>query len=126
MHLPNKDTFCVAPWFQIRNENNLKKRVCCKISMTTATDSEPLEHLNNDQNIRLKKNLHEGIKDSACYKCWKDEEKNVRSVRQNLNGLLLNNKQELKNTWIESYFKRKQTKCNWVKIVDKHIVNIIF
>ena len=108
MQLPNKDTFCVAPWFQIRNENNLKKRVCCKISMATATDSEPLDHLNNDQNIRLKKNLHEGIKDSACYKCWKDEENNVRSVRQNLNGLLLHNKKELKNTWIESYFKRKQ------------------
>ena len=40
MKLPDANTFCVAPWFQIRNENDGSKRVCCAIK---SKDPESIE-----------------------------------------------------------------------------------
>ena len=124
MKQPNPDTFCVAPWFQIRNGNNTSKKVCCHIDNKTRTDLDVWEHLNNDQNIRLKKNLHAGIKDSACTKCWQNEENNVISLRQKLNGALLHNKQDIKNSWIQSYFNHKNSwESNKLLMADIKIGN---
>lgn len=108
MDQPNPKTFCVAPWFQIRNQNDMSKKVCCVIDNNTATTGSTFGHLNQDKNISLKKNLHAGVRDSACGKCWRDEDNEVKSLRQKLNGALLNNKQDLSGTWIQSYFNHKQ------------------
>ena len=114
----------MAPWFQIRNGNNTSKKVCCHIDNKTRTDLDVWEHLNNDQNIRLKKNLHAGIKDSACTKCWQNEENNVISLRQKLNGALLHNKQDIKNSWIQSYFNHKNSwESNKLLMADIKIGN---
>ena len=57
MKLPDNNTFCVAPWFQIRNENDGSKRVCCGITSKypKSVEQEPLEFLNSADNIELKK-----------------------------------------------------------------------
>lgn len=57
MEQPNNDTFCVAPWFQIRNENNMQKKVCCNIQTSTENheNKTALDFLNIDENIKLKK-----------------------------------------------------------------------
>ena len=53
MEQPNNDTFCVAPWFQIRNENNMQKKVCCNIQTSTENheNKTALDFLNIDENI---------------------------------------------------------------------------
>jgi wyosine [tRNA(Phe)-imidazoG37] synthetase (radical SAM superfamily) len=109
MDLPNNKTFCVAPWFQIRNENDGSKRVCCAIKSkkVQSTNEEPLEFLNSSDNLVLKRNLHQGVKDDACMECWRNEDNGRISLRQKLNGVLTNNASSINKTWIESYFKRK-------------------
>ena len=110
MEHPNNDTFCVAPWFQIRNENNMQKKVCCNIQTSTENheNKTALDFLNIDENIKLKKELHTGIKSSKCNLCWQDEKKGIKSLRQKLNGVLTGNAQSTRNTWLQSYFKQKQ------------------
>lgn len=109
MKLPNNETFCVAPWFQIRNENNGRKQVCCNILSEdpSSVDAEPLEFLNSPTNRDLKQKLHEGIKVKACRRCWHSEENGVTSLRQKLNGVLTNNSGDVPNSWLGSYFKHK-------------------
>ena len=109
MKLPNSNTFCVAPWFQVRNENNGTKRVCCQIGSKTVKSKgqEPLEFLNSPDNLSLKENLHRGVHDKACTKCWQAEEDGRLSLRKKLNGVLTANASSIKKTWLESYFKRK-------------------
>jgi len=109
MELPNDKTFCVAPWFQVRNENDGSKRVCCSIKSKSpgSAQQEPLEFLNSPQNIELKKKLHRGEKDNSCRNCWIAEDTGRVSLRQSLNGVLTNNASSIDKTWLESYFKHK-------------------
>jgi len=105
---PNQKTFCVAPWFQIRNEHDMRKRVCCYNTNFSDSEVTPLDHLNSKANIDLKKDLHSGVRNKACAQCWMTEDNGVRSMRQHLNGSLTNNKDTIDNTWLESYFKNKK------------------
>ena len=124
MEQPNTKTFCVAPWFQIRNENDLHKKVCCSIDKSTKSELGVFEHLNSEANLKLKKDLHNGIQNKNCEKCWKAEQNNVRSLRQTLNASLLNNQNTIEDSWLTSYFKRKE---NWLSdrllMADVHIGN---
>jgi len=109
MKLPDANTFCVAPWFQIRNENDGSKRVCCAIKSKDPKSirQSPLEFLNSPDNITLKKKLHQGNKASQCRDCWLAEAHGEVSLRQKLNGVLTNNSSSISKTWIDSYFKHK-------------------
>ena len=87
-----QETFCGAPWFQIRNTNNMSKAVCCVISdkITENIQSQsmsPLEYLNTKPIIDLKKDLATGVKSKHCNKCWADERNGIKSYRQELNYL---------------------------------------
>ena len=110
MDLPNNKTFCVAPWFQVRNDNNGEKRVCCGIDCksTGSVDQDPVEFLNSPENLNLKKQLHAGTKPRSCRDCWQDEDNGRISMRQTLNGMLTNNSSSVDKTWIASYFSRKK------------------
>ena len=106
----SKDTFCVAPWFQIRNSNNMSKKVCCAISGEITKDipshtMSSLEYLNSQPILNLKKDLANGIKSECCSKCWIDEENGIQSVRRDLNSLLLKNSNSL--NWMDAYFSKK-------------------
>lgn len=109
MKLPDANTFCVAPWFQIRNENDGSKRVCCAIKSKDpeSIEKNPLEFLNSNDNVALKKLLHHGTKASQCRDCWLAEAHGEVSLRQRLNGVLTNNSSSISKTWIDSYFKHK-------------------
>ena len=124
MEQPNTKTFCVAPWFQIRNENDLHKKVCCSIDKSTKSELGVFEHLNSEANLKLKKDLHNGIQNKNCEKCWKAEQNNVRSLRQTLNASFINNQNTIEGSWLTSYFKRKE---NWLSdrllMADVHIGN---
>lgn len=107
----NKKTFCVAPWFQIRNSNNMSKKVCCQIKPFAEDENSknltPLEYLNSDHIINLKKQLTQGKKPDACSTCWQDESNNLLSLRQTLNGVTTAGKFN-QSKWIDAYFKRKK------------------
>lgn len=109
MDLPDHKTFCVAPWFQIRNNTDGSKSVCCKLKSNYpgSADQEPLEFLNSDSIINLKKQLHNGERPTECMNCWKVEDNGRISMRQKLNGALTNNSSSIENTWLTSYFKHK-------------------
>jgi len=108
----SKDTFCVAPWFQIRNSNKMDKNVCCAIS-SKITENIPsqsmssLEYLNSEPILDLKKDLSNGIKSEHCSKCWIDEENGVTSLRQQLNSLLSFQKDFNSSNWMDVYFRKK-------------------
>ena len=110
MDLPNSKTFCVAPWFQIRNSNDGSKKVCCGISSSSpkSVDQDPLEFLNSEEVMNLKENLHHGKRVKECSGCWKPEAEGRISLRQQLNGILTNNSSSIENTWLDSYFRQKQ------------------
>lgn len=102
-------TFCVAPWFQIRNRNSMEKRVCCVIKSPADNNTvnlTPLEYLNSDPIIELKTQLSEGERPSVCSACWTDEDNGNRSLRQSLNSVLTES--DDRNTWVDSYFKHKK------------------
>lgn len=103
-------TFCVAPWFQTVNQNNLEKRVCCLIETPSDPDSKkltPLQYLNSEPIIELKKQLSNGEQPNVCSKCWNDEKNDILSLRQMLNSVLTDDRSE-KNNWLDSYLKHKQ------------------
>ena len=104
---PDPGTFCVAPWFQIRNQNDMSKNVCGSRITDTSVDLLPLDYLNSAEIQGLKQDLHTGIKNKSCSQCWTQESHGVSSLRQKLNGILLNNTNEVKNSWVSAYFKKK-------------------
>ena len=107
-----QETFCGAPWFQIRNTNNMSKAVCCVISdkITENIQSQsmsPLEYLNTKPIIDLKKDLATGVKSKHCNKCWADERNGIKSYRQELNSLLSMQKDPSMPNWMDAYFSKK-------------------
>lgn len=104
-------TFCVAPWFQIRNENLGDLKPCCQIdpkatewkgsiafnsnshTIETYMDSEWMQHLRNS--------LASGQQAPECHRCWKNEDSGVISERQ-----LLNEKLKIDTGWASIYFKK--------------------
>ena len=89
----------------------MSKRVCCVIKkLPVDKDSKnltALEYLNSKDIVDLKKQLEEDKMPSACDACWQDEKNNIKSLRQQLNGILTAGKTG-QRTWLDSYFKNKQ------------------
>jgi MoaA/NifB/PqqE/SkfB family radical SAM enzyme len=106
---PNLKTFCPAPWFQIRSDNNKDKRPCCEIEFDSNPSKEdPIDYLNSDHLIKLKKELHSGIKSKECQRCWFKEDNGFKSQRQNLLNIITDGK-SYKDSWVNSFFKKKTT-----------------
>ena len=95
--------------------------IILKIYLSKFLDSQ---FLNSTQNIRLKKDLHQGTKAKSCEKCWLAEDNGRISLRQKLNGVLTKNASTVNKTWIDSYFKRKDNfKSEDVLMADVKIGN---
>lgn len=103
-------TFCVAPWFHIRNYTNMEKSVCCAIKDNLVPDSanmQPLEYLNSEPIMKLKESLVKGERPDACTRCWKKEDAGIKSLRNVLNFFLSSDNYP-KTSWLNSYFKNKK------------------
>jgi hypothetical protein len=123
----DKKTFCVAPWFQIRNKNDMSKRVCCAIETLDKDEDNrnltPLEYLNSEHIVNLKKQLIEGKKPDACSTCWQFESNSLLSLRQYLNNHLTAGNFNQK-TWLDAYFKKKKDyKTDMILMADVSIGN---
>ena len=101
----NQDTFCTAPWFQIRNRQDMTKNVCCLVEMRTedpGTESlAPLQYLNSDKVIKMREQMANGIRVPQCAECWIKEKSGTQSYRQQINS-------SLKGPWLDLYFKQKK------------------
>jgi hypothetical protein len=108
----NKDTFCAAPWFQVRNNNNMSKAVCCSVSheITEHIPSQnmsSLEYLNSQPIRDLKKDLANGVRSTHCRLCWMQEENGIQSLRQDLNSLISMQEDINTTNWMDVYFSKK-------------------
>ena len=107
----DKSTFCSAPWFQIRNENDMSKSVCCVVEKLRndqkTVNLSPLDYLNSKEVIELKRDLTQGLKNPCCNKCWRKEELGIESMRNSLNNTMTHDNFDT-TSWIDSYFKNKE------------------
>jgi molybdenum cofactor biosynthesis enzyme MoaA len=111
-------TFCAAPWFQIRKENNNRYRPCCELDVESSsfngkTDyawplDSPTDYLNSEYAQYLRQNLNQGVQLPECRRCWLKESISSRSLRQTINDTVTNNCGEhLEQTWVTAYFQQK-------------------
>lgn len=109
-------TFCAAPWFQIRNDNDGSYRVCCNIdhSKSSYTDNKHFawpeqqfgEFFNSGYVHYLRQHLTNGVRLPECGTCWKAESLGQTSLRQTVNNSCTRNHgHELTKTWIGPFMK---------------------
>jgi MoaA/NifB/PqqE/SkfB family radical SAM enzyme len=80
--IPNKNTFCIAPWYSLYLNSDKKLAPCCKIKKTYKYDYNQLdEYFDSDELKHLREDLLNGIKNKSCISCWKEEEANGDSLR---------------------------------------------
>jgi len=101
----NPDTFCGAPWFQVRNRQDMTKTVCCLVDYLTedpgTEELTPIEYLNSAKLLTMREQMANGIKVPQCQECWKHEQHGGQSYRQQINSFL-------DGPWLDVYFKHKK------------------
>lgn len=116
----NTKTFCGAPWFAIRIRSNGSFAPCCELNSDFSkfqgkkeynVDVNTIEEwINSDYVTYIKQELKNGNKIAECNMCWKKEKNNIISLRKTINDTLTDNRgDEIKNTWIGSFLKKKYT-----------------
>ena len=87
--IPNKNTFCVAPWFSVFIDSRKKLSPCCKSNNTNKYNYSQLnDYFFSNELKQLRKDLINGIKNKTCSVCWETEEQNGDSLRKQYNRTL--------------------------------------
>jgi organic radical activating enzyme len=80
--IPNKNTFCIAPWYSLYLNSEKKLAPCCKIKKTYKYDYNQLEeYFDSPELNELRSDLLNGVKSKKCVYCWHDEEQGGDSLR---------------------------------------------
>jgi organic radical activating enzyme len=109
----DQQTFCAAPWFQVRQSMNGTFKSCCVIDHNHSEykgekNFKTLEQwLESDYLKYLKQNLNAGNRLSECQHCWKKERTNLISLRQIINDTVTD-KRAFDQSWLHFYFKNKE------------------
>lgn len=114
----NPNTFCSAPWFHVRNQQNGIFKPCCEHDAALSEfsgrrdfqwpHSDVNEYTNSDYLRYLRQKLTTGHRLPECSSCWKKEQVGQRSLRQINNDTMTKNQgHALDQTWIASYLRRK-------------------
>ena len=106
----NKETFCVAPWFMIRNDNDGTFKPCAVadfIPTHNIRDHSIEDWRNSDYMCNLRKEILHNKAD-ACKRCWHEESIGVRSQRQIINNLVQKGRELNEVPWLVQYFKQKK------------------
>lgn len=81
--IPNKNTFCIAPYQHACVDNKGKLKICCVSKEVTKYNYDELEEWYNSDNLKtLRYDLSNGIKNPICEYCWTAEESGKISQRQ--------------------------------------------
>jgi sulfatase maturation enzyme AslB (radical SAM superfamily) len=114
-----KQTFCAAPWFQLKNWQSGEYSPCCEFDISKTKfigkinykwpNNQPSEYLDSPYLRYLRQQLGDGNRVPECRKCWTKEDNGLQSLRQILNDTVTKNQgKNLENTWINSYLKNKK------------------
>jgi radical SAM protein with 4Fe4S-binding SPASM domain len=83
--------FCSVPWLQIHTEPDGKVMPCCYYSHQTEhklgnwKEDQLKTIFHNDKWNDLRKQFLEGKRPGACFRCWKEEDSGIVSMRQRFN-----------------------------------------
>lgn len=132
----DQKTFCAAPWFQIRNDNQGEYRPCCVINPKKSRFQGqknfvfPVNNLddwiNSDYVQYLRQSLSTGDKIPECTECWQKESTGQPSHRNIINDTVTGNRSKtLDTSWVYSYFKNKKDyKSNLICAIDIKLTNL--
>jgi hypothetical protein len=132
----DQNTFCAAPWFQIRNDNQGEYRPCCQIRPQQSEfqgkknfvfpldDME--EWINSNYVQYLRQSLAAGNKIAECNECWQKESSGQLSLRKTINNTVTGNRGDrLNKSWINAYFKNKKDYLsNLICSIDIKLTNL--
>lgn len=107
------NTFCPAPWFQIRNQNLGDLRPCCVIDPDASQFQGQKNFNSKDSSIQsfmdsewlkyLRRSLMTGDRVAECHRCWEKDDNGIMSERR-----LLNEKFKI-DQWAPIYFQKQGT-----------------
>ena len=82
----DKNTFCILPWIHTYVTASNGVRACCEQQKDIDQfDTDLPTTINLPNYKKLRKELYNGIQSSDCSYCWKKENKNAVSMRQQFN-----------------------------------------
>ena len=116
--IPNKKTFCIAPFkhAHINTEGSLK--FCCQSQEHSTYKFNDIKNWFKSKPVKkLRNNLVKGIKDPVCMKCWVDEDNGKTSQREIYNKYIGN---IIPNAFEKSFEKNKILK-NILIDPDNHL-----
>ena len=77
-----KETFCVAPWYSLYIDSDKTITPCCKIKNNRKYTYKQLEEYFDSSDLKsLREDLLNGVKNSDCSSCWKEEKAGGDSLR---------------------------------------------
>jgi hypothetical protein len=132
----NQDTFCAAPWFQIRNDNQGEYRSCCEIRPQQSKfpgqknfvfpQHSMEDWINSDYVQYLRESMITGNKIAECNECWQKESSGQLSLRNTINNTVTENRGDrLDKSWIHAYFKNKKDYLsNLICSIDIKLTNL--
>ena len=82
--IPNKNTFCIAPYQHVDITSKGDLRICCTSAEKKRNYkyNELKKHWQSNSLQKLRENLFNGVKDPICNWCWKEEKAGKISHRQ--------------------------------------------
>ena len=113
-----KDTFCVAPWYSIHVDSTGRLAPCCKFSKPLHTYNHIEQYFKSPELEQVRQDLLNGIKNSNCDRCWKDEDNGADSLR------LISNRTIGPNTNRPIIEQIKEPKLSDVKSFDLTLGNL--
>jgi organic radical activating enzyme len=104
--IPNKNTFCIAPYQHINTTPKGNLRICCASLEKPKYKYYDIKNWYESDILKsLRSNLEKGIKDPICNDCWKKEATGKPSQRQVYNKHI---GKILENTWDKNFIKNKK------------------
>jgi organic radical activating enzyme len=96
----NKNSWCVNAFHGMSANNNGSSKMCCMITSdyNTMQDLQPIyfvdkisieQNFNNPASIKIREDLNNGIRNSACKSCWEEENAGRKSKRLRDNEIYL-------------------------------------
>tara|TARA_A100001011_G_scaffold220832_1_gene228779 strand:+ start:750 stop:1916 length:1167 start_codon:yes stop_codon:yes gene_type:complete len=113
-----KDTFCVAPWYSIHVDSTGRLAPCCKFSKPLHTYNHIEQYFKSPELEQVRQDLLNGVKNSHCDRCWKDEDNGADSLR------LISNRTIGPNTNRPIIEQIKEPKLSDVKSFDLTLGNL--
>jgi organic radical activating enzyme len=119
-----KNTFCAAPWFQVRLDWNGRYRPCCVLKENASefkgrtqfslNDTTVDDWMSSEYSQYLRQELSTGTRLKECQSCWQQEDSSLYSLRQILNDTVTNNKgNNLDETWVKLFVDKYKDYKNY-------------